>query len=92
MNIKPDLIPDFLSRRPAGHPVDHVSFARDTFGAELERTSEALKIIDLRMESTADEIAALQRQQAADRAEAEKLTLANTAARRALDTIDGVMP
>lgn len=86
----PEHIPEFLRRRPADDPVNHLDYSRASYQAELERTSTAIKIIDLRMENTEEEITKLQRQQADDRRELGELVIAQRAAKRALAELDGV--
>jgi hypothetical protein len=87
----PDFIPNFLHTRPAEPAPNHIDFARGGFQAELERAAGALKIIDLRMETTLEKIEQLQRQQADDSREMAQLVIAQRAAKRALSELDGVV-
>lgn len=91
-NADAEPIPDFLRKRPADAPLDHIAFARAGYDAELQRTESAIKIIDLRLETTDEEIRRLRRQQAEDRGELATLERASRAAKRALDELDGVEP
>lgn len=81
-----------LTTRPAGPGIDHVAAARANFTAEIDQATAALKIIDLRMEATEEEIARLRRQFAEDRNEAGALELTLRAAKRGLAELDGVAP
>lgn len=81
---------DVMRTRPAGPATDHTTWSRKWFETEVSRTDAAIKLIDLRMENTADEIARLRRQQAADTRELAELTQSHRAAQRAIAELDGV--
>tara|TARA_R110002020_G_scaffold10801_22_gene41072 strand:+ start:3238 stop:3510 length:273 start_codon:yes stop_codon:yes gene_type:complete len=77
----------------AKEPVrDHITIARNGYAGELDCTELAIKIIDLRMENTEQEIARLRRLYAEDRRELEGLLLVKRAAKRAVAELDGVAP
>ncbi|MCF1744646.1 hypothetical protein [Paradevosia shaoguanensis] len=82
-------IPNFLKSRPV-EAVDHVAFCRSGLTAELERTTEAIKVIDLRIDETSETLVRLQRQLAEDRDELQQLERAQRAVKRGIAELDGV--
>ncbi|CDP54045.1 hypothetical protein [Devosia sp. DBB001] len=82
-------IPNFLKSRPV-EAVDHVAFCRSGLAAELDRTTDAIKVIDLRMEEATETLARLQRQLAEDRDELQQLERAQRAVKRGIAELDGV--
>lgn len=83
---------DHLRNRPDGAPLDHIGYSRGNYTAELERTDLSIKIIDLRMEETEQEIVRLRKQLADDRRELADLVLVKRAAQRGLAELDGMAP